>query len=256
VSTTALVQPDGTPFLFDATRVLTNKIWVDQFDRPDGLLLGGWTEGSIYDGQGFEPIGILGDKVVATRPFIRTGTYVDPQSGGPGDLFAGIGCAWRDFSTAHVKVTVRWAGNLETGAHSEGAPIVCVVPGTGLHSWGCWPTKLAGTPLTFVGPIGNPVEDFAVYYTGDGVGLDDGEEHDISIVTDATGENCTVWVDDVQKALSGVGAIPSVGLNPAPIPAALAGSTMHGFAVDNHLCLTAPVMTTTPALTKVTIELV
>ncbi len=227
--------------------VRTQNYYVDAFGRPDGRLRGGWTDGHLVHPAGMEPLGITSGAVTARNPGQRAGTYATYEDGTEYDpdteLIAGVGAAWQSFGTTDVHVEVDWAGNYgnESGHHVEATPLVCVRPATGYVGWGAWPVDLLGTGtsgLLLVGGMGNPVEDFGDYLhylSASSFSHTDGTQRTIGIRTHDNMTKFTVWLDGSQVALAGAGGTASPGLDPAPLPAALAGGTLHGFEVDAHL---------------------
>lgn len=136
----------------------------DTFDRVDGPLSDGWMEGSAI-GHNYSKLGIYGKAVSMVGPMIRKGKYPLPgnksATGGcyqvtAGEIYPGIGCAWRETGATSITVTVRWSGLWSFPHHIEAAPLLHVTPGTRSFGIGIWPSILYNKPVLFIGTIGNP----------------------------------------------------------------------------------------------------
>jgi hypothetical protein len=231
------------------------RIFTDEFDRADGPLdaVGTrWVDGGTEFPDSFEPLGILSGKVVIPDPMTRPGTYdtlpisADPPTGG--QLYMGIGCAWRDTGSRAARVLVRWSGNIGVTeeTHVEATPLLHVTPGSTRFGFGVWPTEILGAPALIAGYICDPPEQFANYdIATHAMTHTDDTERDIECVSD--GENVKVYLDGVLLT-----NWSTYGTD-LPLDASVKHSTMHGFAVDAHL--TDPALTPTlPALTRCEVE--
>lgn len=242
----------------------------DAFDREDGPLGADWINAHDIMPTRFEPLGIYDEAVVCTDPMARGGVYADNQdvaSPPPGELFKGIGCAWRETGSTEVSVKITWSGNWDyegspvfDGHHVEATPLLYVTPGHPKHGFGCWPSALdldgpGGSPhfrYWYVGYVGNPPEDFVDYIlpdSGASFSHTDGTPQTIEIRTVAPGEVILLF-NGVQVSLA------TYGLNPIPIDPELAGSTLHGMSVDAHYVWPDTDIPTTKAIEDVTIEVI
>jgi hypothetical protein len=217
--------------------------WRDDFERgaTDQVVeLGnGWTDFASVLPADYDPVGILNGKVV-TRALERSTAAglpwaPDPPPGDadnykdfPGTIIPGICGAWRDIGTPFVRVRIRWTGDWAEGHHTEAAPMVCINPDSDLLGFGAWPVDVADTPVFGIGGISRPPEDFAPvdFQSFSHV---DGTDRYIDLYTNLAGTSATLWLDGVQISTA------VNGLNPIPIPAELQGSTLHGFAHDQHM---------------------
>lgn len=234
---------DGSPLLADGSPLEPSGVFADHFTRGgvDQVVgLGnGWVDLASVFPSDYDPAGILNGNIV-TRALTRAGFAglpysPDPDGVGddflnhPGRVAPGIGGAWRQTAWSDVDVEVLWSGNLGIETHTEATPLVCVTPSSPMLGFGVWPSTYGPQPLFLIGVIGRPPEDFA---TVGGVALfshADGTPRRVRLVTAGGGATCTLWLDGVQVSTE------LHGLDPIPIPAELHGSTLHGFAVDQHL---------------------
>ena len=240
----------------------------DAFDRADGPLGDGWINGHDVMPTVFEPLGIYGGAVVVSDPRARAAdsAYAADQHSGTGDgkLLESIGCAWRETGSTMVSVKIKWSGNWEydenavypaqSGHHAEATPLMYVTPGHPKHGFGAWPSSFAANgdkvPLWIVGYIGNPPEDFNDYVVDTALFTHtDGTPRDIEIRAVAPGQ-VILLMDGVQVSLG------THGLNPVTIDPELAGSTLHGVAVDSHFVWPRTDVPTTKAIEEVTISVI
>ena len=233
------------------TRPATIPVVVDTFARPDGPLGYGWIDGHDAYPRMFEPLGISAGNVVVTDPTARGDTYADPQdvvTPPAGQLYHGIGCAYRDFGSVAVRARLTWSGLWTPGAnhHIEATPLLHVRPGTARHGFGVWPSILFGVPALLAGSIGAPPEQFAALFQGTTAFTHvDGTPRVLELVSD--GAHARVYLDGIEQSADWTCPYPLA------IPAELTGATMHGFAVDAHL-ITADAIPATPAMADVRIE--
>lgn len=218
--------------------------WIDAFNRPDGPLGNGWTDGHDWDPDVFEPTGILSGAVVCADPTARSGTYVDyGEVADPGvTMYHGIGCAWRDFGVTTIRASYEWSGIWTEPTHTEGGPLLHVTPGTPEHGIGVWETIVGSAAVLAVATIANPPEDWG--HPSNPV-LDtavvrhaEGQRRSVELRSNGTGVTC--WLDGAQVRLA------TNGLSPVPIPANLVGSTLHGFCFDTHAVSVLEDIPTTP----------
>ena len=217
----------------------------DSFRRPNGALANGWIEGWAATGN-FSQLGLHGGAVTMIGPTIRNGTYPPPcnsTSGSipPGDIIAGVGCAWRETGATSIAVSVRWSGLWQFPHHIESSPLLHVTPGTLSFGMGIWPSILYGKPVFLVGAIGDPgrffdVMDAALF------NHTDGHPREISVQSD--GAALRFFLDGAAVKLN------KAGYGPLPIPPELRGSTLHGFAVDTHCVSPYQRATDLPAITE------
>ena len=220
--------------------------FTDAFDRADGELGNGWVEGWAATGN-YSQLGISGDAVAVIAPTIRNGTY--PPAGNttcsaigvPGEILAGIGCAWRETNATSVNVSVRWSGLWTFPNHIEAAPLLHVTPGTSSLGIGIWPAILYGEPVLFVGTIGNPGRLFNVT---DAARFNHTEGEQRVITAQSNGTAVRFFLDGVQVKLN------TAGYDPLPVPHELRGSTLHGLAVDTHCVSPYASAMTLPAITE------
>jgi hypothetical protein len=223
----------------------------DDFERGPAdtvVALGnGWTDFAYAFPEDYDPCGILNGKVVvadvtrsaisglpwAPDPGLPPHSYADYLEH-PGTIIPGIGGAWRDMGTPHVRCSVVWSGDWDYPYHAEGTPIVCINPDSGAFGWGAWPSAYTGedfefdVPAFLIGSIGKPPEDFAVVDAKD-FAHTSGTPRTIELRTNTLGTTCTLWLDGVQQSTV------QNGLNPIPIDPELHGSTLHGFEHDQHV---------------------
>lgn len=236
-----LLAEDGTAILAeDGTTIGTDGVFVDNFARSNrvavaGPLGNGWTDlGSVLP-DSYDRAGILGGNVVplALTRSALTGTPWAPDPAiydfddYPGTIIPGIFGGYRQTGSTAVSVSVRWSGlwDVPTGKHVEATPALHFVPGSDECCIGAWPVYYEGIAVLFVAAVGDPPEvpdlfDTAVFAHTEGT------PRTIGVVSNGT--EFTVWLDGAQVSLQ------SAGLSPLAVPAALQGSTLHGFMVDQH----------------------
>jgi hypothetical protein len=230
----------------------------DDFERAAAATLGPqWSDCNSLRPDDFEPLGIHDGGVVIADAFSRPGEYDStPPSAHPplqGRLHPGIGCAFRDTGSTRVTVKITWSGHHGvTGeppiSHVEGTPLLYVAPEVPRFGFGAWTTELFGRAVIFAGYIGAPPEDFEVIASavleGDHVS---GEPREVELRAEEPGR-VTVWVDGKQVNFGN-----AFGLNPIEVDSALAGSTLHGFAVDSHLVEPVELITQIKSIEDITI---
>lgn len=209
----------------------------------------GWIDGHTALPTSYEPLGVRdtpsGRAVVVTDPTSRGGEYTDDPTAGiyppaDGKILPGIGCAWRRTAIDAPTVKIDWAGWNVTGTHVEAGALIHVTPGTEELGVGAWVTRVLGQSMVILCSITDPPEMLGpnVYDLGH-IPHTAGTRRTIEVRSD--GEALTAWVDGTQVSMQ------TNGLDPIPVPAALLGSTMHGFAVDAHLTPVAQIPST-PAI--------
>jgi hypothetical protein len=223
--------------------------FIDTFNRVDGVLNNGWAEGWAAT-KNFSKIGIFSNAVAVVAPTIRNGTYPPPGNDTcsamvPGEMLAGIGCAWRETGATSVTVSIRWSGLWRFPHHIEAAPLLHVTLGTRSFGIGVWPSILYGKPVFFIGTIGNPgclfdPLDVAVFNHTEG--------QPRLITAESNGAALRFFLDGAPVKLA------KAGYEPLPIPAELRGSTLHGFAVDTHCVSPYCIATRLPAITEFKIQ--
>lgn len=190
----------------------------------------------MFDQVGIVPGGVA--TIGLTRPGSGGGVYTpnpDNTMGAydytdhPGTSAPGIGGAYLETHCESVAVSLTYGGHYAygTGLHTEATAALHVTPGTDLYALGCWFADLApGVGVGIIGGVCRPPEaitalDFTLFDIVEG-------EHPV-ITCDSDGHGMIVLVDGVQVPFDGV------GLNRFPIPDELAGSTLHGFEIDQHI---------------------
>lgn len=123
----------------------------DSFERANGALNNGWVEGWSAT-KNYSKLGIFSHAAAMDAPTIRNGTYPPPGNDScsvivPGEMLAGIGCAWRETRATSVSVSVRWSGLWRFPHHIEVAPLLHVTPGTRSFGIGIWSSILYGKPV-------------------------------------------------------------------------------------------------------------
>lgn len=240
---------NGTPAVATAAPAPPQLAFRDSFGRPDGTLGNGWVEGWAATGN-YSELGLHSGAVAMVGPTIRNGTYpppcnttrgLDGSAVPPGDIIAGVGCAWRQTGRTAISASIRWSGLWQIPRHIEATPLLHVTPGTRAFGMGIWPGELYGKPVFLVGAIGNPGRffepmDAAVFNHSDG------QPRTITVVSD--GAALRFFLDGAPVKLS------KAGYDPLPVPEELRGSTLHGFAVDTHCVSPYQRATKLPAITK------
>jgi hypothetical protein len=197
----------------------TSWLFRDDFERPDSRSVGnGWTDGSTFDPDEFAPLGIKSAQLCCSDPMAPT------------DTEKGIGCCWRDLATTDIQATILVT---PLGSHfREASPLLHVVPGTSTHGFGAWLSTFHGKPnlgFLLVGTMGNPLVRFHALATS--TFPRDDSVHLLSVRS--VGGQVTCYFDGVRMSLS---ANPSrEPVDSVAVPEELAGSTLHGLAIDCHL---------------------
>ncbi len=244
-----LITGDGRVLVGAGGALSARGRFRDDFDRgTPGVVreLGnGWGDLGMMYPRDYDTIGILNQQIVVRalsrqlegREWARNESSV---GGGedyvwqPDRLLPGIIGAVRDYGGLPERIDIRWLGlsGRPTLPHSECASLWCFTPGTPELAFGAWYSTVgingSYAPVILIGSIGHPPEIFADQL--DDVGLfthTTGTPRTVSARCDGTG--LTFWIDDVQ--------IPGMryGTSPVPIPENLRGSTIHGFAMDDHI---------------------
>ena len=237
--------------------VMTALPFSDSFHRPAGTLNNGWSEGWAATGN-YSKLGIFDSAVVVVGPtIIRKGKYPPPGTTTPGtepsgcaelsagEIFPGIGSAWRETGAPSVTVSITWSGLWRFPHHIEAAPLLHITPHTQSFGIGIWPSILYTKPVMFIGTIGNPGHffdpmDAAVF------NHTEGQPRKISV--QSNGAALRFFLDGVPIKLA------KAGDDPLPIPPELRGSTLHGLAVDTHCVSPFQAATRLPAITEVSIN--
>ena len=222
-------------------------VFNDSFSRPDGSLGNEWVEGWAATGN-YSRLGLHSGAVAMVDPTIRNGTYPPPcntipgsSTVPPGDIIAGVGCAWRDAGATSVSVSIRWSGLWQFPHHIEATPLLHVTPGSREFGIGIWPAELYEKPVFLVGAIGNPGRffkplDAAVFNHTDG--------QPRTITVHSNGTSLRFFLDGAPVQLT------KAGYEPLAVPEELRGSTMHGFSVDTHCVSPYHRATRLPAITQ------
>lgn len=217
--------------------------FVDQFERGPAdtvVPLGnGWVDLAHRFPGVYDPIGILNGQIVTaalTRSAITGTDWVpDPGDGEMDDFLAypdrivpGICGAYRDVGTPDVRARLSWTGWWDYPRHTEATALVCVNPLSPLLGVGVWQGRYDGQRALMLGTIGNPPEAFHAF-DGAGFAHVNGDDRVAEVRTHENGTLATLWLDDEQVELG------IAGLDPVEIDEDLAGSTLHGFAHDQHM---------------------
>jgi hypothetical protein len=206
----ALSRPEPDRLLF----------W-DGFDREDGVLGNGWTDGAEFAPTTYAPLGIHAGSLNCAQPLAPTG----PEKGEKG-----IGCCWRDLGTVDVEATIVVPPQI--GHFREATPLLHVTPGSREHGIGAWLSTFHGKShlgFLLVGTIGNPVETFEAVATG----TFERDDRSHALTVRSSGGRITCAYDGISIALS---SHPDGRTIPwVEVPAALRSSSGHGIALDTHL---------------------
>lgn len=225
---------------------LSSNVLYDDFVRNVAAdtvteLGNGWTDIGEEQPADFDKLGCLNGAAVVRsldRSTVTNKAWApEPPSNDydnyldhPGTILPGICGAYQDVGEADVYCEVTWSGLEAAPHHTEGTPGVCMVPGTGAFGVGVWGVSI-GVGLLIVSGVAVPPEEFGTYFIAANTGPSfvDGVPVKVGILTSNGGTEARLFVNREQRSVT------TYGLSPFPIPAALHGSTKHGFFTDQHM---------------------
>lgn len=213
----------GTPYLFR-----------DTFNRADGAIGNGWTDGHDYNPT-YCPLGISSNALAAIDPTNNSNAGNEPPSQPPYD---GIGCIWRETGVTDIQVTITVLPQADNWR--ECTPLLHVTPGTERHGVGAWLSTFGSLPSGFllVGYIGNPATLFGTATHNLAVGSFTRSASPQTFTLRSVGGQIYPFMNGTPIAMTlsqnpeggTLGAISSF-----PVHSSLAASTLHGIAVDTHI---------------------
>lgn len=230
---TTILRGQGTGLRTGSSPVVRPYHFYDDFERADGAIGNGWSNGSDLFPNSFNPVGIFSGALCITNLNSRPGS---PSA----SIDEGIGFIYRDTGVTNIMGQVQYLG--DTSPHGvEATPLFHVTSGSSRLAFGAWPSVLLGADVLLIGYIGNPPDEPAHGGVFETMAL-----ASISLGTSAHTYTC--------RSVGGLFSVYTDGGAPVTmsylaggsgttfaIDAALTSSTLHGVAIDIHLMATPSV---------------